>query len=127
MIRRPPRSTRTDTLFPYTTLFRSFATRNAGSGETGRCYFIRRGGRSSLRFSGAGIAAGTGNPWPAQGTGAVFEPAPGKNVSRACRRVGAPARGGRNKRPYERERAERQRVFCWEGGLGGEGGVSRGK
>src|SRR3546814_12220457 len=25
MIRRPPRSTRTDTLFPYTTLFRSFA------------------------------------------------------------------------------------------------------
>src|SRR3546814_1553123 len=27
MIRRPPRSTRTDTLFPYTTLFRSFAHR----------------------------------------------------------------------------------------------------
>src|SRR3546814_19810094 len=29
-LRRPPRSTRTDTLFPYTTLFRSFA---AGSGS----------------------------------------------------------------------------------------------
>src|SRR3546814_10055133 len=27
MIRRPPRSTRTDTLFPYTTLFRSIAER----------------------------------------------------------------------------------------------------
>src|SRR3546814_16046829 len=27
MIRRPPRSTRTDTLFPYTTLFRSTAPR----------------------------------------------------------------------------------------------------
>src|SRR3546814_5386408 len=27
MIRRPPRSTRTDTLFPYTTLFRSVARR----------------------------------------------------------------------------------------------------
>src|SRR3546814_9212241 len=27
MIRRPPRSTRTDTLFPYTTLFRSRRTR----------------------------------------------------------------------------------------------------
>src|SRR3546814_11610349 len=27
MIRRPPRSTRTDTLFPYTTLFRSFRQR----------------------------------------------------------------------------------------------------
>src|SRR3546814_3083974 len=26
MIRRPPRSTRTDTLFPYTTLFRSFSS-----------------------------------------------------------------------------------------------------
>src|SRR3546814_16932724 len=26
MIRRPPRSTRTDTLFPYTTLFRSIAS-----------------------------------------------------------------------------------------------------
>src|SRR3546814_18166596 len=29
MIRRPPRSTRTDTLFPYTTLFRSVAGRRA--------------------------------------------------------------------------------------------------
>src|SRR3546814_6192068 len=28
MIRRPPRSTRTDTLFPYTTLFRSRSRRN---------------------------------------------------------------------------------------------------
>src|SRR3546814_9208593 len=28
MIRRPPRSTRTDTLFPYTTLFRSAAPSN---------------------------------------------------------------------------------------------------
>src|SRR3546814_21197167 len=31
MIRRPPRSTRTDTLFPYTTLFRSGLTRAAGA------------------------------------------------------------------------------------------------
>src|SRR3546814_8780973 len=29
MIRRPPRSTRTDTLFPYTTLFRSELTRES--------------------------------------------------------------------------------------------------
>src|SRR3546814_19406153 len=28
MIRRPPRSTRTDTLFPYTTLFRSVGTQD---------------------------------------------------------------------------------------------------
>src|SRR3546814_13739497 len=32
MIRRPPRSTRTDTLFPYTTLFRSFAEVDGGVG-----------------------------------------------------------------------------------------------
>src|SRR3546814_1378800 len=30
MIRRPPRSTRTDTLFPYTTLFRSRRRRDPG-------------------------------------------------------------------------------------------------
>src|SRR3546814_947892 len=30
MIRRPPRSTRTDTLFPYTTLFRSNALAHSG-------------------------------------------------------------------------------------------------
>src|SRR3546814_11959558 len=30
MIRRPPRSTRTDTLFPYTTLFRSGGLATAG-------------------------------------------------------------------------------------------------
>src|SRR3546814_20385226 len=42
MIRRPPRSTRTDTLFPYTTLFRSFSGKtpdfefgNVGSNPTG--------------------------------------------------------------------------------------------
>src|SRR3546814_6812900 len=34
MIRRPPRSTRTDTLFPYTTLFRSLALAAQG-GEVG--------------------------------------------------------------------------------------------
>src|SRR3546814_9193858 len=33
MIRRPPRSTRTDTLFPYTTLFRSAATADLRSGN----------------------------------------------------------------------------------------------
>src|SRR3546814_10496746 len=32
MIRRPPRSTRTDTLFPYTTLFRSRRHRDADEG-----------------------------------------------------------------------------------------------
>src|SRR3546814_17584864 len=35
MIRRPPRSTRTDTLFPYTTLFRSRSCRFRRCGERG--------------------------------------------------------------------------------------------
>src|SRR3546814_6303534 len=35
MIRRPPRSTRTDTLFPYTTLFRSLKRRGGGKSGTG--------------------------------------------------------------------------------------------
>src|SRR3546814_4916370 len=33
MIRRPPRSTRTDTLFPYTTLFRSLAEQGLNNGQ----------------------------------------------------------------------------------------------
>src|SRR3546814_15909643 len=35
MIRRPPRSTRTDTLFPYTTLFRSAAPGRARAAHRG--------------------------------------------------------------------------------------------
>src|SRR3546814_1110626 len=34
MIRRPPRSTRTDTLFPYTTLFRSITAARVGEGSS---------------------------------------------------------------------------------------------
>src|SRR3546814_14606114 len=41
MIRRPPRSTRTDTLFPYTTLFRF-----SGTGRGG----LSSGGSSSMRL-----------------------------------------------------------------------------
>src|SRR3546814_3345256 len=37
MIRRPPRSTRTDTLFPYTTLFRSRARCESASAPRNRC------------------------------------------------------------------------------------------
>src|SRR3546814_2527906 len=40
MIRRPPRSTRTDTLFPYTTLFRS--ARSATRGRTAIGIFLIR-------------------------------------------------------------------------------------
>src|SRR3546814_14968090 len=55
MIRRPPRSTRTDTLFPYTTLFRS---RLSGLADQGRGAFGASGalgtGLSSKRLGGLG-------------------------------------------------------------------------
>src|SRR3546814_12405300 len=42
MIRRPPRSTRTDTLFPYTTLFRSpFLGRSVPDAEAGTFFPMR--------------------------------------------------------------------------------------
>src|SRR3546814_13483321 len=50
MLRRPPRSTRTDTLFPYTTLFRSDALADAGH----RHAFFRAG---AAGYAG-GLAAG---------------------------------------------------------------------
>src|SRR3546814_17110445 len=41
MIRRPPRSTRTDTLFPYTTLFRSIAIPQHYMSDGRRSLFIQ--------------------------------------------------------------------------------------
>src|SRR3546814_17872003 len=59
MIRRPPRSTRTDTLFPYTTLFRStdeydiildYHRAATGETETGKLLYagLIRGGKPQL-------------------------------------------------------------------------------
>src|SRR3546814_5704909 len=47
MIRRPPRSTRTDTLFPYTTLFRSHLDRQERRGP------VFRNSRGSLSQPGS--------------------------------------------------------------------------
>src|SRR3546814_14807011 len=62
MIRRPPRSTRTDTLFPYTTLFRS-----RGIEDEGRVVTARPGDRCGEIVRGYVAAAGkeigpAGNP-----------------------------------------------------------------
>src|SRR3546814_2435532 len=70
MIRRPPRSTRTDTLFPYTTLFRS------GLGVRCLCRAHPRGreepagaeGRLGCRQRGHGRGHGGGGPAPARHT-----------------------------------------------------------
>src|SRR3546814_4083298 len=56
MIRRPPRSTRTDTLFPYTTLFRSQAERTPGEDRPQR--LAGRGNGDPRRSGDLRIAAG---------------------------------------------------------------------
>src|SRR3546814_13021410 len=62
MIRRPPRSTRTDTLFPYTTLFRSEPARGGGlpvrSGAAIRAHSERDAAHTALgqrSASGGGL------------------------------------------------------------------------
>src|SRR3546814_2295005 len=55
MIRRPPRSTRTDTLFPYTTLFRSvrpFVIQRAAAAKAEALGVVRADGRHQLVFDG---------------------------------------------------------------------------
>src|SRR3546814_10481026 len=58
MIRRPPRSTRTDTLFPYTTLFRSLGDIDQGAAGdrdvivAGTAYRLQE--RGTARFSALG-------------------------------------------------------------------------
>src|SRR3546814_11822441 len=51
MIRRPPRSTRTDTLFPYTTLFRSVAARTDPNSRHGLGLFLVERGMEGFERS----------------------------------------------------------------------------
>src|SRR3546814_7845901 len=62
MLRRPPRSTRTDTLFPYTTLFRSDAARAAYAAVDGLAA-VGTLGAGTLREGGGGIARGKYRAW----------------------------------------------------------------
>src|SRR3546814_2610708 len=63
MIRRPPRSTRTDTLFPYTTLFRSFDLVTGQRPNTGRlgisdAYWNSFEGSAARTFGAHALALG---------------------------------------------------------------------
>src|SRR3546814_5713917 len=60
MIRRPPRSTRTDTLFPYTTLFRSCVT------------WMRECSGSQVVASAARNGSFSGRRWPITSTSKAF-------------------------------------------------------
>src|SRR3546814_12023786 len=89
MIRRPPRSTRTDTLFPYTTLFRS------------GCRTDRRLWRRPVR--GRNARNPRGRP-------------PAGIADRACRRGGAQGRGasGGEEREGAARAAKLGRAACRE-------------
>src|SRR3546814_1420712 len=73
MIRRPPRTTRTDTLVPYTTLFRS--ERSANAGEPGRSADrLFRGAAPGAREAGAASRRGKQRLQNAPGLGAKARP-----------------------------------------------------
>src|SRR3546814_13141473 len=70
MIRRPPRSTLTDTLFPYTTLFRSLPIcqdKRPAWDEKWRSALESNG--AGQRFSQAGLSAGTARLAAGYGSG----------------------------------------------------------
>src|SRR3546814_12038448 len=76
MIRRPPRSTRTDTLFPYTTLFRSTASpclfQGRNGGKLGRGERIRTSGPclpKTVHYQAELLPDRSGAGGPARGQG----------------------------------------------------------
>src|SRR3546814_7939745 len=58
MLRRPPRSTRTDTLFPYTTLFRSTLIMTPLRGADNEIYGMAQG---NLAVGGLGVSGADGS------------------------------------------------------------------
>src|SRR3546814_15347014 len=84
MIRRPPRSTRTDTLFPYTTLFRSGAVAAA---RVGHAAAEDRGDRADRRTCRR----------------------PDADAARPCDRVGSAARRASDRRSSDRGRCRGRR------------------
>src|SRR3546814_13760152 len=88
MIRRPPRSTRTDTLFPDTTLFRASSTGDSGSNEctkkpTGTTPSYPASSPYVIAVSGTSLSTGASNSWVSEtlwsgagGSPSTVEPRP---------------------------------------------------
>src|SRR3546814_14871478 len=77
MILRPPRSTRTDTLFPYTTLFRSPVQQPVDSGNRGfgpRAKQLVRGKQRFMRFPADHIGLDAALLQPADKRGQTVQP-----------------------------------------------------
>src|SRR3546814_10373406 len=118
MTRRPPRSTRTDTLFPYTTLFRAIGAGTAAAARPGgwrpRAFLGPAGAVSATRVArqhcGDGLRlAGQSVPRPAPATAA---PVPGA----AC---GAhpeirPARSEEHTSELQSPMRISYAVLCWQ-------------
>src|SRR3546814_15939969 len=60
MIRRPPSSTRTATLFPYTPLFRSAQPQGAGGGGVVRSFGVVEQAVGGVGVTAAGVEVGAG-------------------------------------------------------------------
>src|SRR3546814_11333154 len=103
MIRRPPRSTRTDTLFPYTTLFRSQ--------PQGPAVRHRAGAPGARRWRTAPVRVRADQP-AAAGAGAAARPAAAAPVDGAPRiprrnfAAAAPAAGRRPRPPADDRTAD---------------------
>src|SRR3546814_4992041 len=126
MIRRPPRSTRTDTLFPYTTLFRSRAHRPDRSGGRRRAHHLVTGAVDQVRALGdAGSrrrlqCAPTPRPRRLEEVRLPIRPARrADRAGAAARAFGQPSAGGAAGRRSEEHTSELQSlmrisyaVFC---------------
>src|SRR3546814_2150900 len=97
MIRRPPRSTRTDTLFPYTTLFRSKGSALIGSW-------------GSARDRGEGVGRGHRAADPQEGQRERGEPQPPHVAAEAG--VEAPARSEEHTSELQSLMRISYAVFC---------------
>src|SRR3546814_4919031 len=90
MRRRPPRSTRTDTLFPYTTLFRSAQGRQAGRNPAGAGRAPGRGGYAGRAGIDGDLAVGDRRPAGRRGAGVAVDAAQAGRVQTADVRHLAP-------------------------------------
>src|SRR3546814_14676476 len=115
MIRRPPRSTRTDTLFPYTTLFRSVhpnprerddPARQAGESVAIGIEGTDLGHPAALQRAGGGVAADL-VPDGEQRHQQQAEPGDGADIDAACPHHWLPsAIAAASSRRFARPRAE---------------------
>src|SRR3546814_7641212 len=123
MIRPPPRSTRTDTLFPYTTLFRSDAAAPGAlqpeMGEAGKFLLARdagvdghgAGGQAELLFGGGAEIGRAQEGQPVAVPRLIHDAEPGKARAGAKVAHGIAQRGGEHGGGSEEHTSELQSLM----------------